>query len=92
MHKTWTLLSKDDTAAVTCILCHGRGVIEIKCQPQTCLLVDEACQGRGRVRDCAEIEAQVCQIPSACQQIQWLCSVESGQMLDFSAVLDIGAQ
>lgn len=58
-----------------CILCRGRRVIEMKCPPQTCLLVDEACQGSGRVRDCAGIEA-ACQILSVWQYILYICSVE----------------
>lgn len=54
------------------ILCHDRGVIEIKCQPETCLSVDGTCQGGGRVRDCSEVEAQVCQI-FLCANKLWLC-------------------
>lgn len=39
-----------------------RGVIEIKCQPETRFLVDEACQGGMGVRDGAKVEPQVCML------------------------------
>lgn len=68
--KSWTLWlpissplpSKDDAAAVFLAYYVPRGVIEIKCQPETRFLVDEACQGGTGVRDGAKVEPQVCML------------------------------